>query len=181
MRPDRASARGFALGGLVATRIAPGDEPGRAALQDLLERCADYMTLEDGVPPRPSAAAELIAALPPGRSQQHKHVLGLARAAGEPFIAVIDAVRGFPDEGDWFVGLVLVDPAERGRGRGAAIMADLEDWFRRERGVASYLAVLERNPAAQRFWLRQGYVQLDRRVRVTGSREDPVFRMKKAL
>jgi GNAT superfamily N-acetyltransferase len=169
------------LGGLVAARIAPGDPRARAALQDLLERCADYVTLEDGAPPRPEAAAELLAALPPGRAANDKHVLGLARAADGPLVAVIDAVRGYPGEADWFVGLVLVDPAERGRGLGAAIMADLEDWLRGQGATASYLAVLERNPDAHRFWRRVGYQVLDRRVRVAGLREDPVFRMRKAL
>ena len=169
------------LGGLLATRIERGDARARAALQDLLERCADYMTLEDGAPPGPGAAADLIDALPPDRTHQHKHLLGLARAAGEPLSAVIDVVRDFPDERDWFVGLVLIDPAERGRGLGAAVMADLEDWLRRQGALASYLAVLERNPDAQRFWTRQGYQVLDRRVRVTGTRQDPVFRMRKPL
>ncbi len=169
------------LGGLRATRIARGDGPARAWLQDLLERCADYMTLEDGAPPGPQAAADLLDALPPGRAHEHKHVLGLARAAGPPLVAVIDAVRGFPEPGDWFVGLVLIDPAERGRGLGAAIMADLEGWFRRQGAACAYLAVLERNPDAQRFWFRQGYQLLDRRVRMGAGREDPVFRMKKVL
>jgi GNAT superfamily N-acetyltransferase len=169
------------LGGLLATRIARGDGPARDALQDLLERCSDYMTLEDGAPARPEAAADLLDALPPGRAQEHKHVLGLTRAAGAPLVAVIDAVRGFPEPRDWFVGLVLVAPAERRRGLGASIMADLEDWFRRQGAACAYLAVLERNPDAQRFWIRQGYQLLDRRVRVSGDREDPVFRMKKLL
>ncbi len=169
------------LGGLVATRIERGDEAGRAALQALLERCADYMTLEDGAPARPQAASDLLEALPPGRRHEQKHVLGLARAAGESLVAVIDVVRDFPDEKDWFVGLVLIDPPERGRGIGAAVMRDLEGWFRGQGGVASYLAVLERNPDAQRFWIRQGYQLIDRRVRVTGAREDPVFRMRKPL
>jgi len=169
------------LGGLRATRIERGDGPGRAALQDLLERCADYMKLEDGAPARPEAAADLLDALPPGRAHEHKHVLGLARAAGAPLVAVIDAVRGFPEPSDWFVGLVLIAPAERRRGLGAAIIADLEDWFRRHGAAAAYLAVLERNPEAQRFWIRLGYQLLDRRVRVTREREDPVFRMKKLL
>lgn len=169
------------LGGLVATRIQRGEPGARAALQALLERCADYMTLEDGAPPGPSAAADLIEALPPDRTHEDKHLLALAPAAGEPLVAVIDVVRDFPGERDWFVGLVLIDPAARGRGLGAAVMADLEEWLRGQGATASYLAVLERNPDAQRFWTRQGYQLIDRRVRVTGTREDPVFRMRKAL
>lgn len=171
----------FALGGLVATRIARDDRSGCAALQDLLERCADYMTLEDGAPARPEAAAELLDALPPGRRHEHKHLLGLARAASRRLVAVIDVVQDFPDDSDWFVGLVLIDPDERGRGLGAAIMADLESWLRAQGAACAYLAVLERNPDARRFWSRQGYQLLDRRVRVTAGREDPVFRMKKLL
>jgi GNAT superfamily N-acetyltransferase len=169
------------LGGLLATRIERNEPRARAALQALLERCADYMTLEDGAPPGPNAAADLIEALPPDRTHEHKHLLVLAPGAGEPLVAVIDVVRDFPGERDWFVGLVLIDPAERGRGLGAALMADLEEWLRSQGALASYLAVLERNPDAQRFWTRQGYQLIDRRVRVTGTREDPVFRMRKAL
>jgi GNAT superfamily N-acetyltransferase len=169
------------LGGLVATRIERGEPSARAALQALLERCADYMTLEDGAAPGPAAAADLIEALPPDRTHEHKYLLALAPAVGEPLVAVVDVVRDFPDARDWFVGLVLIDPAARRRGLGAALMADLEDWMRSQGAAASYLAVLERNPDAQRFWTRQGYQVIDRRVRVTGNREDPVFRMRKAL
>ena len=158
-----------------------GDRSACAALQDLLERCADYLELDEGAPPGPGAARELLDAGPPGVSRDHKFVHGWARTVGEPLVAVTDTIAGYPDQDSWFLGLLLVDPAWRRRGVGAAILRQIEAMARAAGAVQLYLAVLERNPDGQQFWQRQGFAVVDRVRRLDPGRPDPVFRMVKPL
>lgn len=162
------------LGGLDARVLGRGD---LGALQDLLERCADFVTLDEGAPPGPRAAEEALEAVPPGFSPDDQMVIGLG---GARLVGMIGLLRGYPAPGEWWIGTFVLDPAERRRGLGAAVMADLEAWLRGEGCAAVYLAVLERNPDALRFWERVGFRELDRRPR-KGPQPDPCVRMMRAL
>ena len=162
------------LGGLEARVLGQSDLP---ALQDLLERCADFVTLDEGAPPGPGAAEEALGEVPPGFSRDDSVVFGIG---AERLVGMVGLLRGYPEPGAWWIGTFMLDPAVRGRGLGAAVMADLEAWLRGEGCVAVYLAVLERNPDALRFWTRVGYRELDRRPR-KGPRRDPCIRMTRRL
>jgi len=162
------------LGGLEARVLERAD---LAALQDLLERCADFVTLDEGAAPGPGAAEEALDAVPPGFAREDQMVFGLGDAR---LVGMIGVLRGYPSVGEWWIGTFMLDPAARGRGLGAAVMADFEAWLREQGCAAVYLAVLERNPDAQRFWERVGYQELDRRVR-KGARPDPCVRMVRRL
>ena len=162
-----------------ATRLVRGDAAHRAALQDLLERCADYMELDEGAPPGPGAADELIEELPPGREHRDKWIHLWSVEPGAPAVAVTDLVCGYPADAELFLGLLALDPAWRGRGLGAAILAAVEEMAAGGGGHTLWLAVLERNPRAQRFWSREGFEVVDRVVR--RGRPDPVVRMRKHL
>lgn len=166
------------LGGLDARVLGRGD---LAALQDVLERCADFITLDDGAPPGPGAAEEALTSLPPGHPPGDQLVVGLAEPGADRLIGVIGLLRGYPSAGEWWIGTFMLDPSVRGRGLGGAIMADLEGWLRGEGGARVYLAVLERNPDALRFWERVGFRELDRRLRKGGKQPDPCVRMARAL
>ena len=162
------------LGGLEARVLERADLP---ALQDLLERCADFVTLDEGAPAGPGAAEEALEAVPPGHAREDQIVFGLGGARLDGMLGVL---RSYPAPGEWWIGTFMLDPAARNRGLGAAIIADFEGWLRGQGCAAVYLAVLERNPDAQRFWERVGYRELDRRPR-KGPRPDPCVRMRKAL
>jgi hypothetical protein len=53
------------------------DESRVGLLQDLHERCRDFITLATGQPPPPNAASLLLTALPPGKSAEDKVSWGL--------------------------------------------------------------------------------------------------------
>ena len=165
------------LGGLEARALDDADVP---ALQDLLERCADFVLLDEGEPPGPDAARETLAAVPPGHSLDDRLVVGLAEAGATRLVGVLGLLRGYPTREAWWIGLFLLDPSVRRRGIGAAVVADTVAWLRREGCGEVLLAVLERNPDAQRFWERAGFAVLDRRPR-KGPRPDPCVRMLRRL
>jgi GNAT superfamily N-acetyltransferase len=145
----------FALDGFTLRRLERGDVD---RLLDLFERCADHFVLHDGEPPGPDAAAIEFDDLPPGRAPADKHLHGLAGDADpEHLVAVLESVTGYPDDSTWFLGLLLVDPAFRGRGVGAAMVA----WFEATVAAAGFtavrLAVIGPNVVGRRFWERCGF------------------------
>lgn len=145
----------FSLDGFALRRLWRGDV---GALQDLFERCADHFVLHDGEPPAPDAAEIEFGDVPPGRTDADKYLHGVTTEADpDRLVAVIESVTGFPDDTTWFLGLLLIDPALRGSGLGAAILG----WFERTAADAGYgavrLAVIRPNVAGRRFWERHGF------------------------
>lgn len=154
----------------------------RAPLQALLERCADFISLVELHPVRPDEAERLLDERAPGRGPDDKHVVGYFVDRPDELVGVADVTRGYPGEGDWWIALLLFDPAWRGRGLGERAVAHLHDWFRREGATASWLIVQEQNPGALRFWQRAGYAVVDQGVQVVeGGRANRVWRMRATL
>jgi ribosomal protein S18 acetylase RimI-like enzyme len=53
----------------------------------------------------------------------------------------------------------MLDPRVRSAGLGSQVLDQVVQIIREYGGTAMYIAVLERNPAAQRFWMRNGFVE----------------------
>lgn len=169
----------FRVGALKA--IALDGAIHRAALQALLERGVDYARLVDGQDPGPDAARELFADGPPGHPPEAKLVIGLLDPSGA-LIAVLEGMRDYPDPCAWWIGLMLLDPAWRGRGLGARLYRAFEAYAGQHGAMALGLGVVEANAGARRFWERVGFAA----VRVTeprrfGAREHAVIVMRRAL
>lgn len=96
-------------------------------LQPLFEACADYALLESGEPPATNAAEGEFAATPPGRTTADKVMLGLSDAE-DRIVGLIAADRGWPEDGCWWIGLMLIDPAERGAGIAKAFVEAFFAW-----------------------------------------------------
>lgn len=138
------------------------------ALQRLFERCSDFFELAEGVPTRPEVAAEELAFRAPGKTDEETSCFGVFvddRLAGFAHLT-----RGFPKPGEWWLGFLIFDPSERRRGLGAAVHGAIVEWIASQSGSALWLAVLEQNEAAQRFWTRLGYIERERQpwVAATG-------------
>jgi RimJ/RimL family protein N-acetyltransferase len=129
--------------GIVSRAIEPGDLP---RLQALCERSADYYEAVTAGPPGPSEAHSIYTILPPNRNYDDKFLFGLW--IEDDLIGVIDLVRNYPADSVWMVGLVLLDPAWRGRGLGREIVSALLSWMQAKGGTTARIAV------------RQGYATL---------------------
>jgi GNAT superfamily N-acetyltransferase len=159
--------------GCFAGPVGEGD---RDELRLLFEVCEDHVRLHEGRAPTWEQVEELLRELPPGRTLADKYVLGI-RGADHRLIGVIDVVRDYPASGEWYLGLLLLHPGERGRGLGERVYEAVEAWVRRRGGAAMWLAVLEQNPRARRFWKRLGFSAVtSRRVRL-GVLESVAVRM----
>lgn len=156
----------FTFDGYSAVRLSAADA---AELQALHERCSDYFELIEGVPTRPTAAAEDLADLPPGKVLDDKFYFGI-RSGDGTLVGALDLLRDYPGPGTWGIGLLMLDPAARGTGLGARIYAAAREWVAAQGGHTILLAVLEQNTPAERFWRRLGFAETARKpfVAATG-------------
>ena len=149
----------FSLPGFHIRLLQPEDT---LLLQALLENCADYSLLVTGHAPAPSAAASLLADCPPGKTRRDKRSIGLFTQQQE-LIGVLDAVRGYPAADAWWLGLLLLDPAQRGQGLGQRVYQAFEAWAGQQGAAGILLGVVDANQAAFRFWQRLGFEVVERR------------------
>ena len=133
-----------------------GERKGMDAVQAILGGATDYFHRISGLPPDDAEAESLFSALPPGWGPDRyadKHVL--LGYDGETPVAVLDLVRGYPDDHTAFLGLLVVTTPRRGIGR--AVAAHAEDLAGTWGCTRIRLAVVRANPAAIAFWEALGY------------------------
>jgi GNAT superfamily N-acetyltransferase len=161
------SEAGFHLDGYSVLRLTSTDASG---LQDLFERCTDFHELSEGFPTRPTAGAEELVARPAGRDLVDKFSFGIYAPGGE-LIGYMDLMRNYPAEREWWIGLLLLDPAARGGGLGSRIYRAAAEWVRTQGATVIYLGVLEQNVAAEQFWRREGFKEVRRDPTVSDTGE----------
>ncbi|MEW5867866.1 MAG: GNAT family N-acetyltransferase [Chloroflexota bacterium] len=126
------------------------------AIQVLHDQCLDFMLLVDVHPAGPNAGAEEFEDLPPGKSQDDHFVFGIADQQ-DNLVGLLDAVRGYPDETTWWVGLLLLAPEVRSQGLGPIVLQGFNEFVRSTGGQAVMLGVVEQNRRAYKFWSRIGF------------------------
>ena len=152
-----------------------------ALLQRLFERCPDYAMIVEGEEVSPEAAKETFEAAPPGRSLADKFIYGLFDRQGE-LRAVLEGMRHYPENGVWWIGLLMIDPALRGQGVGKRLVQFFCDCVRSQRGEAVMLGVVEENAPAFQFWQKQGFAVVRKtEPRPFGKKVQSVFVMLKLL
>ncbi len=167
----------FELTGCFGVRLDPSRAP---ELQAFYEQCREYVELATGAPPGPNEAADLLNALPRGKAYEDKFVVGLFDAPGH-LVGVLDVIRDFPAEDEWYLGLLLFGPSSRGRRLGERVYRRLEEWVRSQNGRAIHLIVEEQNPGAIRFWRRMGFELQGMGKQLRRTRETVYLRMRRDL
>ena len=129
------------------------------AVQTLCETCADFFWLVEGSTVAPGAGLDIFESLPPGRSIEDKFVYGLFNRQND-LLGVLEGLRHYPDEGTWWIGLLLLAPDARQHGLGRKIVQCFFEAVRLAGGTAVQLGVVEDNQAGYRFWRRVGFEPL---------------------
>ncbi len=122
-----------------------------AAIQALLALDPDYWLEVEGTPLRDDEGVHLLAERPPGVPAERKYAVIVDD------VALLDFSEGYPDAHTWFLGLIFLAPAVRGRGLGSALIRALADHVRAHGGRALRLAVAGDNPNARRLYDRLGF------------------------
>lgn len=168
----------FPVEGYRVMKLGAAEVP---ALQDLHARCHVFLQLFYGHPPRPGDAAQLLEELPEGRSAEDKFLFGLYPEGAKSMVGVLESIRGFPEPGEWFVGVLMLDPAHRNARVGTRFADAFERWVVGQGGRGLRALVQEQNPGALRFWQRRGFVITGMGQQRAHGRETTVMRMRKPL
>ena len=99
-----------------------------------------------GEPPTLENLAGSMRALPPGCTPSQKSFLGFFDA--DELAAILDLVRGYPDEGCAYVGLFMVAASRQGRGLGTTLVEHVLDGLRGQGFSRVRLAYIEGNDQA---------------------------------
>jgi ribosomal protein S18 acetylase RimI-like enzyme len=141
----------------VLREITPGEVD---ALQELIESDSGYTERITGYPPGRADAQSVLMMRPDGLPEESKKVLGFWD--GEQLVAVVDLLRGYPNESTAFIGLLEVHGRHQGRGAGATAYRATQAYVGREWPEVRTLrlAVVDTNAEqAQGFWEKQGFEQ----------------------
>ena len=122
-------------------------------------KCSDYYILHDGVLPSKKEALEIFKSLPPGKNYEDKFVLGIYKYVNE-LIGIIDIVKNFPVNGEWMLGLLLIEPEERGKGLGKLIHEALVQLAITLGAKSFRIGVIEDNHKGKKFWSEMGYIKI---------------------
>jgi GNAT superfamily N-acetyltransferase len=155
--------------------------PDAGILQTLYERCTEFALLTDGHPPAPSAARDAFEAVPDGKTTKDKYILGLFDPQNE-LIRMIESIRHYPDQETWWIGLMMLNPEQRGQGLGAEFYQAFEQWAAAQAVNQISLSVIEANELGFQFWQRLGFKVIRKtEPRPFGHKAHAVYVMRRAV
>ena len=153
-----------------------------AALQAFFDANPAYFEAVNGQPAGPGEArAEFDEQPPAGMPFERRQLVKFVDAGGQ-WVAMAGVLGGFLAAGVWHIGLYIVATRLHGSGAAGALYAALETWMRDQGARTLRLGVALGNTRAERFWARQGYVEVRRREGVwTGHRDNTIRVLVKPL
>ena len=128
-----------------------------AAVSDLFIRAADYVLLESGQTPDAAQTQDFFTEAPPGIDPASGLQFGYDLDGD--LIAMATVAFGFPNPHDAYIGLLLIDPAHRGKRLGQQMVNHIVSAARARHATRILIAVLEDNPKGHRFWSKMGFIE----------------------
>ena len=125
-------------------------------IQSLFQSDPSYFEIVQGARPGPSEAQSLVTTLPKGKDHSDKFVYIIFDRHGA-LAAVIDLIRGYPESGFWFLGLLFVAPWTRNIGLGTLIIDAICAHVKQEGGHAVRLGVVRGNVRARALYERKEF------------------------
>jgi GNAT superfamily N-acetyltransferase len=149
-------------------------------VQALFERYADFFVLTEGGPPDNGAAMRELELIVPGRTAAEMINLGVYRDGA--LVAFVELIENYPRPHEWWIALLLLDPAVRRRGFGTEIHRAIAELVIERGGTAIGIGVLEPNRDGEQFWRKLGYVERERQpYRMASGGETVVIVMSSCL
>lgn len=130
-------------------------------IQNLCERCLDYFELVEGTHPEESEGRNILYDLPPNKSLEDKFVFGVFDKTYR-LVAVVDIIKDYKAISEWIIGLMLIDPMERGLGIGRKVYDIIQEWISRCGGKSIRIGVVEDNINGHNFWFSLGFREIQR-------------------
>lgn len=156
-------------------KIRPLSDSHESEMQALCERCSDHWELHEGRMPE-DAWHTILSDLPPAKSPEDKFLFGVYNE-NNVLIAVIDILKDYKEPGEWMIGLLMIDPGERGNGLGRKLHDDIKTWVSEKGGRLLRIGVVEENYRGYKFWHEMGYFETGSVKMTYGKKEHTVILM----
>lgn len=139
-----------------------------ALVAQFYREAPDYWLLSRGRIDAQAQASDFFTDAPPNCDPATSDRLGLF--LDQRLSGLAELSFGFPDPNEAYLGLMILGPWVQGAGHGKAFLAEVEARARARHAARLALAVLDANPRARAFWLREGFrpTGLRRQDRTTG-------------
>ncbi len=145
-----------------------------------LDQNREYFLLENGRSPVHADGKSFIEDLPPNKPPSDKFAIAFEK--DNRITALVDLVRGYPEEHIWWIGLLLIHPSSRGMGLGSRIIRLLDHLVFALGGREIRLGVLSENDPGFQFWKTMGFEQIQTSEGlVIGEKSHTVYIMSKEL
>lgn len=92
---------------------------------------------------------------PPHTAPEQKYYIGFFD--GTSLIAIMDLIRGYPDDDTAFIGFFMLDIDRQGRGTGSALIAEALDCLQALGCKRCMLGIDRDNPQSNHFWRKNGF------------------------
>lgn len=123
---------------------------------DLCQRASDYVLLDTGRAPDMAYVESEMTDAPATVPRDQIWCWGHAQNNGT-LDAMATCLKGYYDPDDWYLGLLLLDPAARGAGLGEHMARHVIAQAKADDAACLRIAVLDSNPRARTFWVRHGF------------------------
>ena len=145
----------------VAWRLTEPDLP---ALQAFFEANPDYFAAVNGMAPRADEARQEFEDRPPaGMPFDDAFIVGFHDGSGH-LIAMASITSNLLARHVWHIGLFIVATSLHGSGTAVSLYDGLETWVKAQGARWIRLGAVVGNARAERFWERQGYIEVRRRA-----------------
>jgi RimJ/RimL family protein N-acetyltransferase len=145
-------------GNVVTLRPLDDSPANRVAVHAVFMACDDYTRLVEGRASSDADTDDFFAAVPPGYTLQDLFLFAIER--GGDVVGVVGLLRGWNAPHKAHIGLLLLVPAARSGGVGAAAVQQIErivhDW---PATSVLRIAVVATNVNAFAFWRKMGFVE----------------------
>jgi GNAT superfamily N-acetyltransferase len=160
--------------GITVIEMDASDLP---SLQTFFEQNPAYFIAVSGQAATATEAEdELNGPLPEGWSYTQKSVLGFVDQTNT-LIGMSNIVSDLLAEGVWHIGLFMVATEQHGNGMAQNLYQGLEHWARDGGAHWLRLGVVEGNTRAEKFWAKQGYSEVRKRLGVQISQQTNTVRV----
>ncbi len=154
--------------GLSCRELAPADVP---AVQRFLEANPEYFWTVGDEPPRPDEAQQEFDDRPPPEMHFSRlRQLGFYSGDAAELIGYGSLLEDLMQPGVCHLALFIIATARHGQGDAVRLYQGLEDWARGQGARWMRLGVVVGNVRGERFWRRQGFVELRQREGVPAGR-----------
>lgn len=123
---------------------------------DLMHRASDYVQMETGKANNPGFVHSALTDSPPNCGPDDIFLRGLERPDGT-LAGFAGSIRHFPEQGHWYMGLLILDPNVRRQGLGYTAAKHVINEARADGAPCIRIAVLDVKKGARTFWDKLGF------------------------